>query len=324
MRVVSSAKLAGDVCTDSADLPVAVEANFPLFIIYTSGTTGKPKGIVHAHGFLPGVMMTVQSSFDATPGADVMFVLASFGWITGQSYMVAGALANRVTTLMTQANPVSPYVARFAAMIQEYNVTILKGGVAFLKYLMAQRAGAEELLKFDTATLKVGTFCAEPSSPVVQLFAAQHITPHYINSYWGTEHGGMVLSCAYGNTDQPLKLDTTMRSFPWIAFSSWISTDEAECGSMHRVASRADDPGEAVVTAPWPYMARTTWGDAGNVGHSSWVGDIRRFKDVYFGRFAQPVFVQGDVAILHADGSFSMRGRSDDVLNVNGHRVGTG
>ena len=111
MRVVSSAKLAGDVCTDSADLPVAVEANFPLFIIYTSGTTGKPKGIVHAHGFLPGVMMTVQSSFDATPGADVMFVLASFGWITGQSYMVAGALANRVTTLMTQANPVSPYVA---------------------------------------------------------------------------------------------------------------------------------------------------------------------------------------------------------------------
>ena len=62
---------------------VPVEANFPLFIIYTSGTTGKPKGIVHAHGYLGGVMMTMQSSFDAVPGRDVALVLASFGWITG-------------------------------------------------------------------------------------------------------------------------------------------------------------------------------------------------------------------------------------------------
>ena len=115
---------------------VPVEANFPLFIIYTSGTTGKPKGIVHAHGYLGGVMMTMQSSFDAVPGRDVALVLASFGWITGQSYMIAGCLANRVTTVITQANPVSPYVARFAAIIQRFNVSILKGGVAFLKYVM--------------------------------------------------------------------------------------------------------------------------------------------------------------------------------------------
>ena len=116
----------------------AVEANFPLFIIYTSGTTGKPKGIVHAHGYLAGIMMTMQTSFDTTPGADIALVLASFGWITGQSYMIAGTLASRVPTIFTQANPVSPYIARFAAIIQEYNVTILKGGVAFLKFVMAQ------------------------------------------------------------------------------------------------------------------------------------------------------------------------------------------
>ena len=61
----------------------AVEANFPLFIIYTSGTTGKPKGIVHAHGYLAGIMMTMQTSFDTVPGTDVALVLASFGWITG-------------------------------------------------------------------------------------------------------------------------------------------------------------------------------------------------------------------------------------------------
>ena len=118
--------------------PIAVEANFPLFLIYTSGTTGKPKGIVHAHAYLAGVMMTMQASFDATPGVDVALVLASFGWITGQSYMVAGTLASRVTTVITQANPVSPYVARFAAMIERFGVSILKGGVAFLKFVMTQ------------------------------------------------------------------------------------------------------------------------------------------------------------------------------------------
>ena len=85
-------------------------------------------------------------------------------------------------------------------MIQQYDVSILKGGVAFLKFVMSQQTGPEELRKLDTSSVKVGTFCAEPSSPVVQRFAMQHITPHYINSYWGTEHGGMVLSCPYGNS----------------------------------------------------------------------------------------------------------------------------
>ena len=117
--------------------PLPVEANFPLFIIYTSGSTGKPKGIVHAHGYVSGVMMTMQCSFDIVPGADIIFVLASFGWITGQSYMLAGSLASRVTSFMTEANPVSPYVAHFASLIERYNVSILKGGVAFLKFLMS-------------------------------------------------------------------------------------------------------------------------------------------------------------------------------------------
>ena len=134
----------------------------------------------------------------------------------------------------------------------------------------------------------------------------------------------MILSCSYGNVDQPLKPDTTMYKYPWIAFQAWISTDDAESGSAHRQVTGQDDPGEAVITAPWPYMARTTWGDASRIGHSSWMGDIERFKSTYFSRFKQPVFFQGDVAVSYGGSRFSMHGRSDDVLNVNGHRVGTG
>ena len=73
---------------------------------------------MHVHGYLAGVMMTMLSSFDIQPGIDIALVLASFSWITGQSYLLAGALAWRITSLTTQANPVSPYVALFAAMIE--------------------------------------------------------------------------------------------------------------------------------------------------------------------------------------------------------------
>ena len=124
--------------------------------------------------------------------------------------MLAGALGSRVASVITSVNPVSPYVARFAAMVERYGVTILKGGVAFMKFVMSQKAGDSELRKCDVSTLKVGTFCAEPSSPVVQLFALQRLTPHYINSYWATEHGGMVLSYAYGSLGQPLVPTTEM------------------------------------------------------------------------------------------------------------------
>ena len=79
-----------------------------------------------------------------------------------------------------------------------------------------------------------------------------------------------------------------------------------------------------MITAPWPYMARTTWGNATKIGHPDWRGDIKRFQKTYFNHFDLAVFFQGDVAICASDGRFSMHGRSDDVLNVNGHRVGTG
>ncbi|EGB03811.1 hypothetical protein AURANDRAFT_33498, partial [Aureococcus anophagefferens] len=139
----------------------------PLFITYTSGSTGRPKGIVHAHGYLAGVMMTMQCSFEPIPGTDIIFVLASLEWITGQSYMVAGSLSSRVTSLITRSNPVSPYVAHFAAMIDQYGASILKGGVSYLKLLMSKELGATELRKFDKSTLKVASFCAEPCSPAV-------------------------------------------------------------------------------------------------------------------------------------------------------------
>ena len=112
---------------------VPAEANFPLFCIFTSGSTGKPKGVVHCHGYLAGVALTMSVVFDGTPGTDVALVVATPGWITGQSYMIAGALASRITTVLSTANMVSPHVYRFAATIKHCNISIFKAGVTFLK-----------------------------------------------------------------------------------------------------------------------------------------------------------------------------------------------
>ncbi|MFQ6020317.1 MAG: enoyl-CoA hydratase-related protein, partial [Dehalococcoidia bacterium] len=90
-----------------------------------------------------------------------------------------------------------------------------------------------------------------------------------------------------------------------------------------------DEKGEIVVTAPYPYLARTIWGDGENVGKPGWKGDFERFAAVYYGRFRESsgepawAYLQGDFARRHADGGFSLHGRSDDVINVSGHRMGT-
>jgi acetyl-CoA synthetase len=102
--------------------PEPMNAEEPLFILYTSGSTGKPKGVVHVHGgYLTGIAETMRVAFDAVPG-DVMYVVADPGWITGQSYLICGALCTRVTSLVVEAAPVFPSAGRFASIIERFRV----------------------------------------------------------------------------------------------------------------------------------------------------------------------------------------------------------
>lgn len=201
-------------------------------------------------------------------------------------------------------------------------VTIFKAGVTFLKFVMAQTGAREELARYalPSSQLRVATFCAEPVSAEVQQFGMKYVTPHYINSYWGTEHGGMVLSCPYADAEhQPLIGDARVYPFSWIAADVWDSESSgAPCSTTGN--------GEMVITAAWPYMARTLWGDVEHFGQPGWRGDVQRFQQVYFSRFPQApsAFCQGDAARAGPQGSFYMLGRSDEVMNINGIRVGTG
>lgn len=311
--------------------PLAVDAEFPLFFIYTSGSTGKPKGVVHVHGgWTAGIAHTMRISFDAAPG-DVMYVVADPGWITGQSYMISAALTTRVTSVLAEGAPVFPSAGRFASIIERYGVSIFKAGVTFLKYVMQDAQHAEDVKQYDVSSLRVATFCAEPTSPAVQQFGMSLLTPWYINSYWATEHGGIVWTHFFGNGDFPLRADAHTYPLPWVMGDVWVADSEPDAtGRVKARVAEIGERGEIVITAPYPYLARTIWGDTEHFevqGHAvspSWRGDFDRYRATYWSRWQNRwAYTQGDFAVRYDDGGFSLHGRSDDVINVSGHRMGT-
>lgn len=315
----------------SISAPRPVDAEFPLFFIYTSGSTGKPKGVVHVHGgYVSGVAYSMRIAFDAQP-QDVMYVVADPGWITGQSYMICAALTTRVTTVIAEGAPVFPSSGRFASIIERYQVNIFKAGVTFLKAVMSDPQNIEDVREYSMDSLRVATFCAEPTSPAVQEFGMKWVTPWYINSYWATEHGGIVWTHFFGNHDFPLRPDAHTYPLPWVLGDVWVADSEPdESGSVTARVAVDGEKGEIVIEAPYPYLCRTIWGDTenfrvdGNRITAAWRGDIERYTKTYWQRWqGKLAYTQGDFAVRHADGSFSLHGRSDDVINVSGHRLGT-
>ena len=341
LRVLESARQAGYAAADMDQLlalddrelwcaltashsAVPLPSDWPLFIIYTSGSTGKPKGVVHTHGgWLAGITRTMRVVFGATPD-DCLYVIADPGWITGQSYLIAAPLSLGITSVVHEGSPLFPHAGRFSSIIERHGATLFKAGSTFLKAVMTDPASTEDMAGFDMATLKAATFCAEPVSPAVQQFAMDRVCDHYINSYWATEHGGIVFSCPWGGF-KPLAADAKTWALPWIDAEVRIAqaTDQDGRATRWRPADEGEK-GELVIKRPYPYLARTIWGDAERLGSPQWRGDIDRFRAVYFDRWADGLaYTQGDYARTHADGAFTLHGRSDDVINVSGHRIGT-
>ena len=123
--------------------------------------------------------------------------------------------------MIAEGSPLFPHAGRFASIIERNNVTIFKAGSTFLKAVMTDPASTQEMSRYDMSSLKVGTFCAEPVSPTVQQFAMDNICSHYINSYWATEHGGIVFSCPWGDF-KPLEADAKTWPLPCSSCEFWF------------------------------------------------------------------------------------------------------
>jgi acetyl-CoA synthetase len=279
------------------------DSEHPLYVMYTSGSTGKPKGILHTTGgYLTGAAYTHWAVFDLKADTDVYWCTADVGWVTGHSYMVYGPLANATTQVLYEGTPDSPEKGRWWKIIEDHKVSIFYTAPTAIRSFMKQ--GREIPDKYDMSSLRLLGSVGEPINPEAYVWYREVIgggrTP-IVDTWWQTETGAIMISPLPGVTAG--KPGSAMVPIPGV--SADVVTEEGE-------PVPNGSGGYLVLTAPWPSMLRTLW------------GDDQRFKDTYWSKYEkQGWYFAGDGAKKDEDGDLWVLGRVDDVMNVSGHRLST-
>jgi acetyl-CoA synthetase len=278
-----------------------MDAEDPLFILYTSGTTGKPKGVLHTHGgYQVYTSTTLEWAFDIKDD-DRWWCAADPGWITGHSYIVYAPLILGATSIIYEGAPTYPYPDRWWRIVENYGVTILYTAPTAIRGLM--RFGDAWPNRHDLSSLRLLGSVGEPINPEAWRWYNRVIGKEscpIIDTWWQTETGGFMI------TPLPsvgLKPGSATRPFPGIQVD--IVDDDGN-------SVAAGEDGNLVITAPWPSMIRTVY------------GDDDRFLEQYWSKYKkQGWYLAGDTARRDEDGYIWVIGRNDDVLKVSGYRLGT-
>ena len=281
--------------------PVEMNAEDPLFILYTSGSTGSPKGVVHTTGgYLVYASMTHQYVFDYHDG-DIYWCTADVGWVTGHSYILYGPLANGATTLMFEGVPSYPTPSRFWDIVDKWNVSILYTAPTAIRALMG--AGDDFVKRTDRSSLRLLGSVGEPINPEAWEWYHQVVGGGrcpIVDTWWQTETGGIMIAPLPGATR--LKPGSATRPFFGVQPALVDEKGAILEGAAH---------GNLVILDSWPGQARSVFGD-----HA-------RFGQTYFSTYPG-MYYTGDGCRRDEDGDYWITGRIDDVINVSGHRLGTG
>lgn len=279
--------------------PESLHSEESLFILYTSGTTGKPKGVLHTQaGYLLFVNQTFRYIFDIRDN-DIYFCTADIGWITGHSYIVYGPLSNCATTVIYEGAPMHPNPDRFWRIVEKHKVTIFYTAPTAIRALAKE--GDDWPNKCNLSSLRLLGTVGEPINPEAWMWYYKAIGKEkcpIVDTWWQTETGGILISPLPGAT--PLKPGSATKPFFGI-----IADVLREDGSK----ANANEGGYLVIKNPWPGMLRTVWNNP------------EKYKHAYFEKFR--VYLTGDTAKIDEDGYFWIMGRSDDVIKVAGHRIGS-
>ena len=282
--------------------PEAMSSEDLLFILYTSGSTGKPKGIIHSTaGYLLNCIITNKWVFDLKDN-DIFWCTADIGWITGHSYVVYGPLATGATILIYDGAPTFPKPDRFWDIIEKNKVTIFYTAPTAIRTLM--KLGEDLPEKYDLSSLRLLGTVGEPINPKAwiwyQLKIGNNRCP-IVDTWWQTETGANMIAPIPGITHTTP--GTCTQPLPGIE----IGIVDEDGNDINEV----NQGGNLVIKKPWPSMLRGIWGDK------------KRYLDTYWKKYNNNFYITGDTARKDAYGNIWIMGRSDDVVNISGHRLGT-
>jgi len=280
--------------------PEWMDSEDPLFILYTSGSTGKPKGVLHTTaGYMVGVATTLHDIFDIHEN-DLWWCTGDIGWITGHSYVIYGPLLLGTTTVVYEGAPDYPDPGVWWKIVEKYGVTKFYTAPTAIRHLM--RFGTRYTNIYNLESLRILGTVGEPINPEAWMWFYKNVGKEkcpIMDTWWQTETGMHLIAplpCA------PLKPGSATRPFPGI---------EADVVDENGNPVPIGKGGYLVIKKPWPSMFRTLYQDE------------ERFQEVYWNSIPGGIYKAGDMARKDEDGYFWIQGRSDDVLKIAGHRIGS-
>lgn len=286
-----------------AIVPVTwLESNEPSYLLYTSGTTGKPKGVQRdVGGYAVALALSMTTIFDLPPG-ETMLCTSDVGWAVGHSYNVYGPLIGGCTAILYEGLPTGPDPGIWWRLCEQYNVRTMFSSPTAIRVLKKQ--DASWLTKYDLSSLRYIFSAGEPLDQTTYAWLADGTGKQVIDNYWQTETGWPTISLMPGLDMKAVKPGSP--GFPTFGFRMRI-IDEATGEDKP-----AGQKGVLVIEPPLPPGCLTTiW------------RDDERYRRSYFGHFRELLYSSLDWAVRDDDGYLFILGRTDDVINVAGHRLGT-
>ena len=283
---------------------VPVEATAPLYILYTSGTTGQPKGVVRDNGgHMVALKWSMKNIYDVKPG-EVYWAASDIGWVVGHSYIVYAPLLNGNTTVIYEGKPVgTPDAGAFWRVISEHKVAALFTAPTALRAVKRDDPQGNFIGKYDISSLRTLFLAGERADPDTIMWAEEHLGVPVIDHWWQTETGWAIAANPVGLGQLPVKRGSATVAMP--GYDVQVLDDgghPVEPGKL----------GNIVVKLPLPPSCLPTL----------WHAD-ERFCAVYLDEFPG-YYKTSDAGYRDEDGYIFVMGRTDDVINVAGHRLATG
>ena len=289
----------------NAEVPCEwVDSTHPSYILYTSGTTGKPKGVQRdTGGYTVALAASLKHIYMGDPG-ETYLCTSDIGWVVGHSYIIYGPLINGMATIMYEGLPIRPDAGIWWSLVEKYKVSVMFSAPTAIRVLKKQDPAY--LAKYDLSSLKALFLAGEPLDEPTATWIADAIKRPIIDNYWQTETGWPIMAICNGVEPASTKFGSPGKA----VYGYDVRLIDETTGEE---ITEANKKGVIAVNGPLPPgCLQTVWRD-----------DARYVKTYWSSIHNKVMYSTFDWGVKDADGYFFILGRTDDVINVAGHRLGT-